>query len=407
MKTLLSVNSYHYLRGGSEAVYFNHAALFAERGWRSRFFSMHHPENIPCNEQEYFADCIDYGGAGGAKKSLGNALKIIYSIEAKDKLSRLLDLHPADVAHVHSIYHHLSPSVLVELKARDIPTVMTVHDLKLVCPNNKMLNRTGICERCKGGRLWNVAVNRCIKDSVVASSLIALESSVHQGLNLYGRNLDRIVSPSRFYREKLIEWGWRADQIVHIPNFVDPAPKVSATVGDYILYFGRLSPEKGLATLVLAAASSRIPVCVAGTGPQEAELKRLADDLNAPVTFLGFLSGERLWAAVDAARAIVLPSEWYENGPMSVIEAYSRGTPLIGARIGGIPELIVEGETGWSFEPTNVEDLASKLIQAFQTSEPNLAAMGEASRGFALRHHSREGYFQAMSALYGEIGLQR
>jgi glycosyltransferase involved in cell wall biosynthesis len=407
MSSLLSLNSFHYRRGGSETVYFNHAALFAERGWRTTFFSMRHPENLPCEQEDFFADCIDYEGAAGSKRSIGNALKIIYSQEARDKLSRMLDLYPADVAHVHSIYHHLSPSVLMELKSRGVPIVMTAHDLKLACPNNKMLNRQGVCERCKGGKVWNVVLNRCIKDSVLASGVIAVESAIHKSLDLYGRYLDRIIAPSQFYRTKLIEWGWSPDSITYIPNFIEaPTDTSPSPTGDHVLYFGRLAPEKGLRTLVRAAAKSRVIVRMAGRGPEEAELRRLAAELDAPVTFLGHLSGQALWDEVGAARAVVLPSEWYENGPMSVIEAFARGRPLIGARIGGIPELIVEGQTGWTFEAANVEDLAARLAQVRSAPTSALAAMAEATRVFARNNHSRETYFEAVSALYREIGVE-
>lgn len=407
MPTLLSLNSYHYRRGGSETVYFNHAALFADHGWTTRFYAMRHPDNLPCAEEAYFPECIDYGGAGGSKRNLGNALKIIWSQEARDNLARLLDRDAVDVAHVHSIYHHLSPSVLAELKQRRLPVVMTAHDLKLACPNNKMLNAGGVCERCKGGRVWNAVRYRCIKDSALASSVIAVESAVHKALNLYGRHLDRIIAPSRFYRAKLIEWGWPEEQIVHIPNFVDApsSDRLEPGRGEHVLYFGRLAPEKGLETLIRAAARSRRPVRLAGTGPIEEPLRDLAMTLDAPVTFLGFLAGAALWAEVEEARAVVLPSEWYENGPMSVIEAFVRGRPLIGARIGGIPELIVEDQTGWSFESGNIDDLADKLDRVSRTKADELEAMALATRSFALKHHSREAYYGAMSALYREIGV--
>lgn len=407
MKRLLSINSYHYVRGGADVMYFDHARLFEAAGWTNTFHAMHHAENLPCEDEAWFAEEIDYHKPASKIAKAIHAARIVYSLEAKRKIADLLDRRPIDVAQVHNIYHHQSPSILVELKRRGIPTVMTAHDLKIACPNKMMMSHDGVCERCRDGRVWNVALHRCIKDSLAASALIMVESAIHQGLDLYGRHLDRIVTPSRFYRDKLIEWGWRSDQLVHIPNFVD-IPEAAPTVpsGDHVLYFGRLAAEKGLFTLVRAAAAAGVRVRIAGTGPEEAALRALVDEIGAPVEFLGFLRGEALWDAVAQARAIVLPSEWYENGPMSVIEAFTRGRPLIGARIGGIPELIREGETGWTFASGDVGDLAARLGEVMAVTPARLAEIVAATRAFAQAEFAPGVYFERMNALYRTLGVE-
>lgn len=398
---LLSANAYHYRRGGADIVYLNHTKLMQENGWTTSSFAMHHPENLPCEDATYFAEEIDYARGGSIAEKLVQAGRIIYSFEAKQKLARLLDSRPIDIAHIHNIYHHQSPSILVELKRRRIPTVLTAHDLKLACPAYTMLNAAGVCECCKGGRTWNVLLNRCIKGSVAASALIMLESSLHKALNIYARNVDKIIAPSRFYRDKLIEWGFDADQIEHIPNFIPDRHDIEPQIGgNYALYFGRLSKEKGLATLIRAAAKSGVPLKLAGRGPQEAELQALTKELKAPVSFAGFQSGDALWALVDGAFATVLPSEWYENGPLSALEAFQRGKPMIGARIGGIPELIVEGKTGWLFEPRDVESLTRALMTARDTPKASLVTMADACRAFVAQHHSPGIYYSRMYLLY-------
>jgi len=406
MPSLLSVNSYHYIRGGSDALYFHHADLFEKQGWKNTFFSMEHPKNVGCETSQYFADRIDFEVATSLKEKLSQSARIIYSKQAQSRLSELLNKRNIDVAHYHCIYHHLSPSVIVEAKRRGIPTVMTAHDLKIACPAYKMMNDHGVCEKCRGGKVWNVALDRCIKGSRAASALIMIESAVHKAFRLYDRYLDRIVTPSRFYRDKLIEWGWSPEKIVHIPNFIEFVPKNIASAGRYILYFGRLAPEKGLSTLISAAAEAGVPVKIAGTGPEEARLKALAQRLFAPVEFLGFRSGDDLWSLVDGARAIALPSEWYENGPMSVIEAFARGKPLIGARIGGIPELIEEGATGWSFTSGDRLDLADKLSTAASASDGELRNMATATRQMVETHFSKTRYFDEITQLYSDIGVQ-
>lgn len=402
--SLLSVNAYHYHRGGADNVYLAHAALFESRGWRTSFQSMHHPLNLPSLDAEYFAEEINYANRGELKRSLVSAQRVIYSHEAQLKIRALLASRRVDIAHVHSIYHHQSPSVLIELKRQGIPVILTAHDLKLACPSYTMLNSTGICERCRGGRVWNVVRYRCIKNSLVASALIMFESAVHKALNIYHRHVDLIVTPSAFYREKLIEWGWPPEKIVHICNFAElpdePPPFQS---GNHLLYFGRLAREKGIATVIRAAAATGTAVKIAGTGPQEQELRELATRLDAPVEFLGFLSGDALWSAVDACRATVLASEWYENGPMSAIEAFGRGKPLVGAAIGGIPELIEEGVNGWCFVSGDVEDLGRAMTLAMEIDNDRLREMAIASHARAHTTYSPDRYYESMNNLYESL----
>lgn len=403
-RQLLSINAFHYRRGGADNVYLDHARLMGERGWATSFFATRHPENLPSADSQYFAEESDFALGGSLSQRLIQSSRIIYSFEARRKLARMLDAVPVDLAHVHNIYHHQSPSILVELKRRGIPVVLTAHDLKLACPAYTMLNSSGICESCKGGRYWNVVRNRCIKGSLPASTVIMLEMMLHRTLDIYARHVDRIVVPSRFYRDKLISWGVDAAKLVYIPNFIRPVHGLKAqTGGRHILYFGRLSKEKGVMTLIRAAANAGVEVQIAGRGPQEAELRAEAEALNAPVRFLGFRTGADLVEIIDAARAIVLPSEWYENSPLSALEALQRGKPLIGARIGGIPELIEENRTGWLFESGNVSALATVLADVSALPETRLSDMAAECRAFISRNHSEDGYFEAMQALYRSL----
>jgi glycosyltransferase involved in cell wall biosynthesis len=400
VRTLLSINNYHYLRGGSEGIYFGTAETFEKLGWQTAFFSVADDANRPCPQARYFADRMDHASGHGR---VGQALGMIWSRAAHQRLSALLADMPVDIAHVHNIYHHLSPSVLAALKARHIPVVMTAHDLKLACPNYRMVDREGVCERCKGGRLWNPVLRRCQKDSLAASLVIAVESSIHQGLGLYRRYLDRVITPSRFYRDKLIEWGWPTAKIVHVPNFVPRVTEAPTSPGRSFLYAGRLSPEKGLATLVRAAAMASVPVDIAGGGPDEDALKSLVNALKAPVRFLGRLERAEVSRHVAAARAVLLPSEWYENGPLAAIEAFEVGRPLIGARIGGITELLEEGVTGWGFQAGNADDLARVLRHACDASDASLAVMADACRRRFASEHTEEVYRGRIAAIYDEL----
>lgn len=406
MAKLLSLNSYHYRRGGSDVVYFEHARIFEEQGWETAMFAMHHPLNVDTPWSTYFCEELEFGHRYGLKDTLQRAGRVIYSYDAKRQMERLIrDFNP-DVAHAHCIYHHLSPSVLVALKSHGIPTVMTAHDLKLACPAYKMLNRTGVCEKCKSGNLLNVAINRCVRDSLGASALVMVESAIHKSLGLYKRYLDKVVTPSRFFSNKLVEWGWSEDQLVYIPNFINCDDyTVSRTLGDGVLYFGRLAPEKGVDTLIKAANKSGVMLEIAGTGPEEEALKAMPEAQAANIIFLGRLDGQALVDAVQRARAIVLPSRWYENAPMSVLEAYANGRIVIGANIGGIPELVKAGQTGYLSEVDDVAHLAGLLAEVSGKSDTELLAMGEDARQWVAEHFSRRAYADAMGRLYASLGV--
>lgn len=406
MPRLLSLNTYNYRRGGSDVVFLEHDAMFRTQGWDTAVMAMHHPKNEPSPWSRFFADEIEFGHEYGALEKLAMAGKVIYSGEAKRKLSALLDEFPADVAHAHCIYHHLSPSVLVELKRRGIPTVLTSHDLKLACPSYKMVNRTGICERCKGGNLLNVIRYRCVRDSLPVSALIALESGIHKLFGLYRKNLDRVVAPSHFMRNKLIEWGWNPQQIVHIPNYVHVERFMpNYAPGDYFVYFGRLQLDKGVATVVKAAIQAGVRLHMVGTGPDEAFVKQLADGYEDRVIFHGYQQGESLRTIVGQSRAAILASEIYENAPMSILEAYASGKPVIGARIGGIPEMVREGETGALFESGKVEELAGLLRQFADMTGSAVAEMGRAAQQYVSTTFTSQRYLNDMLALYAELGV--
>jgi glycosyltransferase involved in cell wall biosynthesis len=401
---LLSLNSYHYRRGGSDVVYLEHDALFASMGWKTAVMSMHHPSNLPSPWSPYFVEPLEFGQSKGLLDKLVKASKVVYSFEAQRQLRSLLGAFPADVAHLHCIYHHLSPSVLPVLHDAGIPAVLTAHDLKIACPAYKMLNGTGVCERCKTGSVLNVVRHRCIRDSLGASAVVAVESGVQRRLHLYRRHLSRVIAPSRFYRTKLLEWGWPDEQVVCVPNYIEAdrfQPDFKA--GDYLLFAGRLSVEKGIATLVKAAFKAGVKLRVAGTGPLEAALRAMPEAKD--VEWLGFCSGELLWKQVREARALVLPSEWYENAPMSVLESFASGTPVVGAAIGGIPEMI-DSTTGWVFPSGDVEELASVLTRVFQTPDAVISEMGRQARQRVEGQFNRAMYVEGVLDVYRSVGVR-
>ncbi|WP_100959488.1 glycosyltransferase family 4 protein [Bosea sp. FBZP-16] len=400
-RRLLAINNYFYRRGGAESVFLDHIDLFTAAGWEVVPFAMQHPANLPSAWSEYFVSEIEYGGAGGPLTKARQAAKVIYSLEARRKIRALIGRAPPTIAHAHNVYHHISPSIFGALKAQCVPLVMTAHDLKLACPAYKMLSQGRVCERCLGGRIHNVLLRRCVKESIVVSGLVLLETLAHRSFGLYRNTIDRLIAPSRFYRDKLAEWGWDAGRVAYIPNSIDAKAYSPAThEGDYVVYAGRLAPEKGLATLLRAAALSHQRLVLAGSGPEEQTLRKLAGELGADVAFTGHLDRPELKRVIGEARALVLPSEWYENAPISVLEAYALGRPVIGTRIGGIPELIADGETGSLVEPGNAAMLAEALAGLASLPSSARAAMGATGRDWVAREFSPDRYRDRTMALY-------
>jgi glycosyltransferase involved in cell wall biosynthesis len=404
MPQLLSINNYYYRRGGSEVVFFEHNRLFENAGWEVVPFSMQNALNEASPWSAHFVDETDGESRQSPFAKITRAASAIYSLEAVRRIRGLLALIRPQIAHAHNIYHHLSPSVLVELHRREVPVVLTLHDLKLVCPAYKMYTQGTICEKCRGGALRNVVRNRCIKGSAAMSALVWLESTIHQALDIYMRHVTRFVVPSRFLLEKFAQWGVDISRFAHIPNSIDvDALEAGEEAGDAFVYLGRLVPEKGVATLIRAAAKARVRLRVIGTGPQEAALRQLAHDLGGNVEFTGFLSGSALRAAVCSARAVVQPSELYENAPLSVMEASALARPIIGANIGGIPELIRQDETGFVFPSGNVEALAEVLERVQRLPADRLRRIGAAARAWMRSDFSPSAYRERMLSLYQGI----
>lgn len=404
MPRLLNINSYHYRRGGADAVYFDHASLMQELGWENAYWAMHHPKNLPSDWSQYFVDEIEFGSAYSVRDKLLKASKVVWSFEAQRKLSRLIADFKPDIAHLHNIYHHLSPSILSTLKQAGIPVVLTAHDLKLACPSYTMHTGGKICERCKGGNYFNTIKHRCVKGSLSASSLVTVEAFTHRLLGSYRRHVDRIVVPSQFFLNKFTEWGWPADRFTHIPNWVDAEQFVPEyQPGKGFLYFGRLDATKGLETLIRACAQANVALKVAGRGPLEDAAKALAKSLNHSVEFLGFQQGSALHDHIRNARAVVLPAEWYENAPISVLEALALGKPVIGSDIGGIPEMVRHGENGWLFPAMDQAALASTLRKVADMPDQALAKAGQCSRRHVIDHFSQARYAGSIMKLYESL----
>jgi glycosyltransferase involved in cell wall biosynthesis len=395
-------NKFWYAKGGTESYLFELVDELEARGCDVIPFAMKHAGNRPTPYARFFVDEVDYHAPHSLYGKIRTAARMLYSRHAAGRLRELVDAHPPDIAHLHNIYHQLSPAILPILSRRGIPVVMTLHDLKLACPNYKMRTQGRICERCVGGAYHHAVLHRCIGGSIVSSTLCAIELSTHRWSGVYENNVARFIVPSRFYRQKMIESGIPASKLVWIPNFTSIerfAPAYDG--GNYFVYFGRLSEEKGLFTLLEAVRTfSGGSLLVIGDGPARASLERAAAGLDH-VRVLGPKHGGELQDLVRGARFSVIPSEWYENCSMSCIESFACGTPVIGARIGGLPEMIEHNETGLLVEPGSPVDLREQIEWLF--ARPSEAArMGRAARAKAEFDYSPQVHLDRLLNVYHE-----
>ncbi len=406
MPTQISVTSYYYRRGGAEAVMLDQNELLTERGWNIVPFAMEYEKNFDTDYDEYFVEEIDFASQYAPAEKIRKVVKSVYSLEARREIGRLIDDVRPDIVHAHNVYHHLTPAIFGAIKKKGVPSVMTVHDLKIGCPSKLMLAPDGVCERCKGGKTWNAIGQRCLKDSLALSTIAAFETSLHQMLGSYKKNVDLFILPSHFHKNKLIEWGLPADKARYLPNAVDIS-HLTPTYGggDRFVFVGRISEEKGLLTFVEAVAKSGVAATIVGTGPQEDELRALVDKTGADVEFAGYQTGDALFDIVKSAKALVLPSECYENAPVVLLEAYGVGTPVVGSDLGGIPELVMPGETGLLATAGDVDSFAQQLSIMNKKSASELGEMGHAGRSFVEERFTQNHYLEGLLSIYSELGI--
>lgn len=407
---ILLVNKYFYRKGGAETYFFALAEGLRALGHEIAFFSMQHPNNEPSYWSKYFVSEKDYVGDISAFKKVQEASTLIYSFEARRKFEALLEEFKPDVIHMNNVHRQLTLSILDApyLKKHHVPVVYTAHDYILLCPAYTMVNGRGeVCDACLDKHFIHATKNVCVKGSRIKSALATMEAEFLKFHHAYSK-IDLIIAPSQFMRSKLDEGGF-AGKTVAMQNFLtDSQMAMGARVANthkfedaqagarpYFLFFGRLSKEKGILTLVRAflqaaglvggnadaqsddQSAQVLPVTwdlhIVGDGPERGAIEQLIASAGpqaaSRIHLLGYKSGEELQREVGNARFSVLSSEWRENMPYSGLESLAAQTPIIGAKIGGIPELVEESRTGFTFESGNIADLKDGLLKAAAVDE--------------------------------------
>ena len=423
MKILL-VNKFHYRKGGAETYYLTVGSELERMGHEVAYFSMKHPNNLPCKWDRYFVAQREYNDVKNPLSAVRDGIALIYSPEAKRNFQALCEEFRPDVVHLNNVHRQITLSILDApyLKEHHVPVFYTAHDYVTVCPGYLMLDGEGrVCDAClEDGKYRHCIENRCVKGSRAKSALAALEASFNRSHHSNER-IDRVIAPSRFMRSKLIEGGWPEGKVLALQNFADDAilARASGVANDvtdrespYLLFFGRLSAEKGVDVLLRAfdAAAPSLPrdmrLIVVGDGPDAAEFRELAASLDSAsrIEFAGYQTGDALQTYVERASLAIASSRCRENMPYSIVEAFAAGTPVVGARIGGIPELVANGVTGFACEPGDVATMADAMVRGAETflDAPVYVRMQESCRAYVRENCSRDKFMDQLVELYEE-----
>lgn len=398
MKILL-VNKFHWLKGGSEKYYFELAKLLKEHGHDVAFFSMKDEKNIKTGDKEYFVEPIDLNTGSKLK-----ALDVIYSKENKKKMEEALEDFKPDIVHLNNFQRQLSCSIIDPIKKRKIPIVFTAHDVQAICPAITMMdNDMNICEQCMNGKYINCIKKKCNKGSTLKSVIGALEGSFYRKNKIYTEKIDYIITPSEFYKTKLVEDGINENKIKALHNFVELSQYDVKTIDEgYALYFGRLSKEKGILNLIDAFSKlEKGTLYIAGEGPEKETIEYIIEDKNLKdrVKLLGFLNSDEMKEKISKCKFVVVPSIWYENCPYSVMETLAIGKPVIGADIGGIPELVKNNESGLIYKYDDINDLANKIKSLFE-DENKVKQFSINAKQQAIENYDKNNYYNKIIKIY-------
>lgn len=356
---ILMINKFLYPNGGSETYIFKLGEQLEKMGHEVQYFGMKHKGRCVGNAVNAYTSDMDFHG-GSKLAKITYPIKTIYSKEARVQIRKVLDDFKPDVCHINNFNYQLTPSIILEIKRwnKQCKIIYTAHDGQLVCPNHLFKNpiTNEICEKCIDGNYFNCVKGKCVHGST-AKSLVGAMEAVFWKLKKVYKLIDVVICPSEFIKSKLDHNENIKGRTIALHNFVENVEWKEVNKKDYVLYFGRYSEEKGIGTLIKAAKElPDVKFLFAGSGPMIEQIKEIEN-----IEEVGFKTGAELENLIREARFSVYPSEWYENCPFSIMESQMYGTPVIGADIGGIPELIEVRKTGELFKSGNILELKEKI----------------------------------------------
>ncbi len=382
MKICLVHNTYQ-LKGGEDVVLANETALLSEKN----------------QVRTYLAD---NAAINSLRKSISTAVDLKYSRRQKSLFRNFLESHAFDIVHVHNLFPLLTPSIYDACAEKGVPVVQTLHNFRNICPGAYLLRDGRICEKCLAGSPYHAALHACYRNSHLGSLAVARMVDYHRRHQTWSKKVERFIALTQFGKKKFVDTGFPAKKIAVKPNFY-PGPGLSAAevnTGERrgALFVGRLSPEKGVHTLLQAWAGCDLPLRLAGVGPLAGEIMGNSSD---KVQLLGQLTGEEVSREMRTAAFLVMPSQWYETFGMVIIEAFAHGLPVLAARLGAMAEIVADGVTGLHFEPGDPGDLAAK-VRWLRDHPLETRRMGQAARREFERRYTPERNYDLLLNIYRE-----
>ena len=397
MKVLMAGQNFHVV-GGSDRVFFDEIRLLEEYGHQIAPFCAQSELNLPTQWSKFFPIAASFDSPG-----VLDVMRYVYSASSRKGIEALLSEFSPDVAHLHIYYGKLTASILKPLRDRGIPVVQTLHEYKVVCPTYLLTSNGEFCESCSGFQFYNAALNKCNRSSLVRSIISTVESYVSLALGSVDK-IDHFIAVSDFLRGQVIKMGVPEDKITTVHNFIeleDYQPKYEP--GEYFLYFGRVEKNKGVWPLVKAFESlGACKLLIVGIGSELQNLKRYCEGhpvLSGNVSFLGFMNRQELVPIIQNAFCTIVPSIWNETFGLTVAESLACGKPVIASRIGGIPEIVEDGEDAVLVEP-NSPGAIVEAVEFLLKNRSSIAEMGAIGRSNIANKFSRERHYAGLVRVY-------
>ena len=360
---ILMVNKFLYYKGGAESYALKIGEELEKNGHEVQYFGMDSDKNIKKNNLNLYTSEMDFHSK--SMKRLKYPFKIIYSFEAKRKIKKIIEDFKPDIIHLNNINFQLTPSIIEQAYKMKVPVIQTVHDYQMICPNHLLYNEKGICEKCIRGSKWNCTKYNCIHNSKVKSILGSLEAILYTKILMTYNKVSKFICPSYFMEQKLLENMNYKEKTIVIHNFIELRELANTIKENYVLFFGRLSEEKGLNIFIeVCKKLPEIKFKVAGIGPLEKKLQGIEN-----IEYVGFKTGKELEDLISKAKFSVYPSIWYENCPLSILESESLGTPVITANYGGMKELVENNITGILVDNINEHNLQKTIKELYFNNE--------------------------------------
>jgi len=396
---VLQISQNYFIRGGSDIMFFRNIELLKLHGHQVIPFAAQSPKNEPGEWNHHFPLAADFEHP----KPL-DLIRFVYSMPARRSLEKIIQEYRPQIAHLHIYYGKITTSILPILKDAGIPIVQTLHEYKLICPVYSLVSINKICEACEGRHFYRALPRKCNSGSLKRTVLSVIESYVSRALGSVD-SVDRFIAVSKALEQKVVKHGVPPEKVITLHNWLDVTDIQPAShIGHYFLYFGRIERLKGIFTLLEAASHvPDIPLLLVGEGNAHTDVMELIQKTElAHVKLLGFKKGDELQELIRNSICTLLPSEWFEPFGLTVLETFAHGRPVIGSAIGGIPELIDDGQNGFLFEPGNA--LALQTHMAWMAENPDRALeMGSAGRQKVETKFSQERYYTRLMEIYQDI----